>query len=58
MDKFQTSYFAWKNHISHGNCYNLGKSMDAKIMEIISGKQTEKECCNGEGVLCQNNAGG
>ena len=35
MEKFQTSYGAWKNHISHGNCYKLGLSMDGKINEIL-----------------------
>ncbi len=34
-DKFETSYRAWKNHISHGNCYKLGKSMDEKINRIF-----------------------
>ena len=34
-EKFQASYRAWKNHISHGNCYHLGQSMDRKIREII-----------------------
>lgn len=36
-DKFYTSYNAWKNHISHGNCYNLAKQMDRKIRQIIEG---------------------
>ena len=35
LDKFQASFNAWKNHISHGNCYKLGKSMDQKIAEIL-----------------------
>lgn len=35
MEKFQASYGAWKNHISHGNCYGLGKSMDKKIEVIL-----------------------
>jgi len=35
MEKFQASYGAWKNHISHGNCYRLGKSMDEKIGTIL-----------------------
>lgn len=30
-DEFNTSYRAWKNHISHGNCYKLSKAMDEKI---------------------------
>ena len=36
-DKFDASYNAWKNHISHGNCYNLSKSMDAIINNILKG---------------------
>lgn len=34
-EKFAASYTAWKNHISHGNCYRLGKSMDRRIAEIL-----------------------
>ena len=34
--KFRTSYNAWKNHISHGNCCGLGKSMDGKINAILN----------------------
>lgn len=34
-EKFQSSYGAWKNHISYGNCYRLGKDMDRKIEEIL-----------------------
>lgn len=37
IDKFNASYNAWKNHISHGNCYKLGKSIDLKINQIIKG---------------------
>ena len=37
MDKFNASYNAWKNHISHGNCYKLSQTMDAKIENIING---------------------
>ena len=36
IDKFYMSYNAWKNHISHGNCYNLGKATDKMINEIIN----------------------
>lgn len=39
IDKFKASYNAWKNHISHGNCYKLSKSMDMKINQIIKGEQ-------------------
>ena len=34
-EKFQTSYGAWKNHISHGHCYRLGNNMDKKIQAIL-----------------------
>ena len=34
-DKFRASYNAWKNHISHGNCHQLGQTMDKKINEIL-----------------------
>lgn len=33
--KFYDSYNAWKNHISHGNCYNLGRNMDMKINRVL-----------------------
>lgn len=36
-EKFNASYGAWKNHISHGNCYKLGKTMDEKINKILKG---------------------
>ena len=35
IEKFRASYNAWKNHISHGNCYNLTRAMDAKIKMIL-----------------------
>ena len=35
IEKFNASYQAWKNHISHGNCYKLAMSMDKKINLII-----------------------
>lgn len=35
IEKFNASYNAWKNHISHGNCYNLGLAIDRKINEIL-----------------------
>ena len=34
-EKLQASYGAYKNHISHGNCYKLGKAMDAKIRKEL-----------------------
>lgn len=39
-DKFYASYNAWKNHISHGNCYSLAKAMDMKINEILKDVRT------------------
>ena len=33
--KFRDSYNAWKNHISHGNCYSLARSMDARIQKCL-----------------------
>lgn len=35
IEKFWKSYNSWKNHISHGNCYHLGKAMDQKIYGIL-----------------------
>ena len=35
IDKFNASYNAWLNHISHGNCYNLSQKFNAKIYSII-----------------------
>ena len=40
VEKFCDSYNAWKNHISHGNCYNLAKQFDKKL------KRTKNECAN------------
>lgn len=37
IDKFNASYNAWKNHISHGNCYKLGKAMDERINKVLKG---------------------
>lgn len=34
-EMFRSSYTAWKNHISHGNCYGLGQAMDRKIETIL-----------------------
>ena len=36
IEKFNASYNAWKNHISHGNCYKLGKAMDEKIEQLLT----------------------
>lgn len=40
IDKFYASYNAWKNHISHGNCYSLAKAMDLKVNEILKDVNT------------------
>ena len=37
-EKFDASYGAWKNHVSHGNCHNLQLSMDQSIKEILEVK--------------------
>lgn len=42
IDKFNASYIAWKNHISHGNCYKLAKSMDIKIENILKELNNEQ----------------
>lgn len=41
-EKFYNSYTAWKNHISHGNCYALSKQMDEKIT-ILMEKEMKDE---------------
>ena len=43
MDRFIVSYNAWKNHISHGNCYNLGEAMDRKIKEVLCKQEVEDD---------------
>lgn len=35
-ETFRASYKAWKNHISHGNCYRLGQQMDKEIERILN----------------------
>lgn len=35
QQKFDSSYRAWKNHISHGNCYKLAKQTDKMIQDIF-----------------------
>lgn len=39
-EKFRASYGAWKNHISHGNCYKLGTAMDSMIEKILEKEKT------------------
>lgn len=36
-EKFNESYNAWKNHISHGNCVKLGYEMDKYVKELLNG---------------------
>ena len=33
--KFQESYEAFKNHISHGNCIKFGYQLDQIVREIL-----------------------
>lgn len=35
-EKFYESYNAWKNHISHGNCFKLGCEMDKYVEELFN----------------------
>ena len=39
--KFNDSFNAWKNHISHGNCKRLKNKTETKINKIIKGKDNE-----------------
>lgn len=44
-EKFYEKYGSWRNHASHGNCYNLICAMDQfvdSLMEEIYGVQTEQ----------------
>ena len=43
MEKFETSYGAWKNHISHGNCYQLGEAMDQSINKIFKAESRRRD---------------
>lgn len=36
--KFDESYNAWKNHISHGNCVKLGYEMDKYVERLLEGE--------------------
>lgn len=40
MDKFNASYNAWKNHISHGNCFRLGQAMDEMVYTMLNSAQS------------------
>ena len=44
LEKFQASYGAWKNHISHGNCYKLGRAMDQKINDVLRKNGGSYDC--------------
>lgn len=35
LEKFNASYGAYKNHLSHGNCYKLAKALDERINPIL-----------------------
>lgn len=37
-DKFYESYYAWKNHISYGNCVKFGHEMDKYIKQKMETK--------------------
>lgn len=41
-EKLQKSYGAYKNHISHGNCYRLGQAMDQRINSVLQGQHYEE----------------
>ena len=43
VEKFQASYGAWKNHISHGNCHKLGVAMDEMVNEVLKNGRKEDE---------------
>lgn len=35
VDKFNASFNAWKNHISHGNCYRLTIQTESRLKNIL-----------------------
>ena len=39
-EKFEESYKAFKNHISHGNCVKFGYQLDQMVNEILDGRGT------------------
>lgn len=49
-EKFQASYGAWKNHISHGNCKNLSKKMDKLIESKKNSTPQETQGAIGKNV--------
>ena len=36
LEKFYEKYNSWKNHASHGNCYNLIRSMDSFVTTLLT----------------------
>lgn len=51
-EKFRASYGAWKNHISHGDCYSLGREMDKKVNEVLKRRLHENIEYNAGGASC------
>lgn len=41
--KFRASYGSWKNHISHGNCHKLGRTVDERIIDIFQKNSAKEE---------------
>ena len=40
-ETIQSSYGAWKNHISHGDCRGLADKMDQKMKGVLHGERNE-----------------
>lgn len=40
-EKFDESYIAFKNHISHGNCMKFGYELDQMVNGIVKGNKNE-----------------
>ena len=60
-EKFDASYQAWRNHISHGNCRGLGMAMDEKIRNYVgAGTNYEQETQRHESAvaICPEDAAG
>lgn len=43
MNTFENSFNAWKNHISHGNCYRLKNKMELNIKDALVRKEDTGE---------------
>ena len=39
-ERLEKSYGAWKNHISHGNCFGLGREMDKIVRGILEKEES------------------